>query len=359
MNPPTEAHYVLPESVPTVLVYVLAAVAIGAWVLVRAWLRRPTGRWWRAAAFTLAATVAVLVVSAILLSFFSRSFRRAMGTLTRGSEGIARGDFSHRVAVSRTDEMGELAGTFNRMASDLQRMTLEREEAARFESTSRVVSLVMHDLKGLVFNLSLLTENLARRGTDLRFQEEAVATLERLTGRMKRLVGRLPILAAGGAEEVKRTRVDLRALVADALGDLRPDRREGVEVVKEFPADPLPVPLDPEGMRRAIDNLLTNALEAMPRGGRLHIRLEGPPAIPDLILLRVSDTGEGIPASLLADGIFRPFQTTKAKGLGLGLYSAREVVRAHGGEIEVESEAGRGTTFTIRLPADATAGVEA
>jgi signal transduction histidine kinase len=314
---------------------------------------------WRAAAFTLAATVAVLVVSAILLSLFSRSFRHSVGALTRGSEGLARGEFSHRVAVSSSDELGELAGAFNRMASDLERMTLEREEAARFETISRVVSLVLHDLKGLVFNLSLLTENMARRGADLRFQAEAVVTLERLTGRMKRLVARLPILAAGGSDEVKRSHVDLRALVTDALDDMRLDRREGLEVVKEFPEHPVPVSLDPEGMRRAIDNLLTNALEAMPQGGHLHIRLEGPRAIPGQVVLRINDTGGGIPASFLAGGIFRPFQTTKTKGLGLGLYSAREVVRAHGGEIEVESEVGHGTTFTIRLPADAAAKAEA
>jgi PAS domain S-box-containing protein len=113
----------------------------------------------------------------------------------------------------------------------------------------------------------------------------------------------------------------------------------------DVPGD-LVVPIDVDRMGQALNNLILNAAQAMERHGRILISAS---RVPGGIEIRVADTGSGIASSLLG-AIFQPFYTTKSQGTGLGLSIARKNVEAHGGTIEVESEVGRGSRFTIRLP---------
>jgi hypothetical protein len=117
-----------------------------------------------------------------------------------------------------------------------------------------------------------------------------------------------------------------------------------------------PVQGDPDLLRRVLENLITNAIEAMEGAGTLTIRTRdldggGPPQV----AIEVGDTGPGIPESFLREQLFRPFATTKKRGLGLGLYQSRTIVRAHGGELTATSRAGEGSLFRITLGAGATA----
>jgi len=104
--------------------------------------------------------------------------------------------------------------------------------------------------------------------------------------------------------------------------------------------------LDPLKMRRVLDNLIGNALEAMPRGGELKITAG---TVDRKVIIKVSDTGVGIPAEEMKN-LFKPFHTTKPKGMGLGLAQCKRAVEAHGGNIACESMVGEGTTFTVTLP---------
>jgi len=106
------------------------------------------------------------------------------------------------------------------------------------------------------------------------------------------------------------------------------------------------VPFHASTLRRAILNLVQNALDAMPQGGTLTLRGEGTATE---VQLQVRDTGSGIPAEQLPH-IFEPLYTTKPEGTGLGLYLMQEIVAAHGGKVMVESVVGQGTTFTFTLP---------
>jgi signal transduction histidine kinase len=99
-------------------------------------------------------------------------------------------------------------------------------------------------------------------------------------------------------------------------------------------------------LRRAVLNLVQNAFDAMPQGGRLMLKGQGTAT---QVQVQVQDTGSGIPAARLAQ-IFEPLYTTKPGGTGLGLYIVQEIVTAHGGTVTVESAEGRGTTFTLTLP---------
>ena len=104
--------------------------------------------------------------------------------------------------------------------------------------------------------------------------------------------------------------------------------------------------VDGAKMRRVVENLVLNAFDAMPDGGELRVEEQ---VNDGCLVLRVSDTGVGIPSESLGK-LFTPFFTTKEGGTGLGLVYCRQVVEAHGGTVSVESEAGRGTSFTVKLP---------
>jgi signal transduction histidine kinase len=120
-----------------------------------------------------------------------------------------------------------------------------------------------------------------------------------------------------------------------------------VEIKKEISQKPLQVSIDPDQIRQAFTNLGVNALEAMPQGGILKVTILDNNR--DKIWVRFSDTGNGISKEVAAK-VFDPFFTTKEGGTGLGLSIAHRIVTQHGGEIRMEGEEGKGSTFTITLP---------
>ena len=120
-----------------------------------------------------------------------------------------------------------------------------------------------------------------------------------------------------------------------------------VRVHLDLPAEPLTAGLDRDQFQGVLVNLIFNALDAMPAGGTLDVRLAPDP--PGRLRLSVADTGPGLDAAV-SDRLFTPFASTKATGSGLGLSVSRRIVEEHGGRIDVQSEPGRGATFTVYLP---------
>lgn len=119
-----------------------------------------------------------------------------------------------------------------------------------------------------------------------------------------------------------------------------------VKVIREIDRDTAKIIVDPDLMQRVLHNLILNGIQAMPEGGKLIIKAS---KITDMIQISVQDTGVGIPSENL-DKLWHALQTTKAKGVGLGLPVCKRLVEAHNGKILVESEVGKGSTFTIKLP---------
>jgi signal transduction histidine kinase len=138
--------------------------------------------------------------------------------------------------------------------------------------------------------------------------------------------------------------IDLTTLIEKTIAEFTLPK--SIEVEENLGDGLNSVPLDLAKILRVLNNLMKNAVEAMPNGGKLTISAN---RINDDIHIRVSDTGVGIQEEQLPN-LFEPFYTTKRKGLGLGLAYCKRVVGAHGGSITVESEVGKGTTFTIKLP---------
>lgn len=137
---------------------------------------------------------------------------------------------------------------------------------------------------------------------------------------------------------------DIRQLITTTLSTTNIPKN--IKFSSTIPADFLNVVVDPDLIRRVLTNLVTNAVQAMPKGGKLSIRAEEKDKD---VLVSVEDTGVGISEENIGK-IFQPLFTTKAKGQGLGLAVCKRLVEAHGGSITVESQVGRGSTFTIRIP---------
>jgi signal transduction histidine kinase len=143
---------------------------------------------------------------------------------------------------------------------------------------------------------------------------------------------------------LKEEAVDLPEMVMSILKDT--PMGEGIQVDMRLDPSIKVVRLDPMKIRRVFENLVRNALDAMPNGGRLTVETK---AEGDYFTVLVTDTGVGIPKENFPN-LFKSFFTTKSNGLGLGLAYTQKAVEAHGGTVEVESEVGKGTTFKVRLP---------
>ena len=208
----------------------------------------------------------------------------------------------------------------------------------------------IHEIKN---HLNTLTLNLQLLGEEFETQEtqkerRAFERISRLHDECRRLVELSnDFLRFARIEELQFERTDLAAVVGRMVEFFAPTAKARKIEMIWYPAGDLPaVDLDIEMFEKAMLNLLLNAEDAMPDGGGLTIQAQ---ADEGGVTLDVIDTGVGIPADVLPK-LFKPFVTTKEAGNGLGLATARKIVRAHGGDITVQSEPGRGTKFTVTLP---------
>jgi signal transduction histidine kinase len=212
---------------------------------------------------------------------------------------------------------------------------------------------IKNHLNTLSLNLQLLTEDFEPPETPR--ERKALERVTRLTNECRRLVDLSnDFLRFARITDLHREPTLLDEVVTRMVDFLGPTARaQGIEV-HWYPAPDLPaVSLDTEMFEKALLNLMLNAEDAMPDGGTMVLQAK---AAGDWVELAVIDTGCGMDDDL-AGRVFRPFVTTKPGGNGLGLATARKIVRAHGGEIAVQSAPGRGTKFTIQLPAVPNKGV--
>jgi signal transduction histidine kinase len=208
----------------------------------------------------------------------------------------------------------------------------------------------IHEIKNHLSTLGLNLELLSEDFQDPQTQRErrALERVQRLQGECQRLVDVAnDVLRFARLRDLERTPADLAEIIDEMTDFFGPTARQhAIEIKTYLPADLPPVPLDRELFKQALLNLLLNAQQAMPEGGVLTIQAFKEPGAVRLMLI---DTGQGMTPEVAAK-VFQPFFSTKPGGSGLGLATTRKIVAAHGGAIEVESEVGRGTKFTIRLP---------
>lgn len=215
-------------------------------------------------------------------------------------------------------------------------------DGRQFEALNRLAAFVMHDLKNLIAQQSLMVQNATRHKGNPAFFEDAMATINNSVARMSKLLQQLQSGETSGPKQ----RVEVATVVADAV-----ERCQSREPVPEFVnnANGVAVWIDRERLTAVLAHLIRNAQEATDRGGTVAVEL----AVTDGgVLIEIADDGCGMEPEFVRTRLFRPFDTTKgSKGMGIGAYQARTFVTEAGGSLRVESEPGRGTKFSIRLPA--------
>ena len=222
------------------------------------------------------------------------------------------------------------------------RLTDELMLAKELEAFQTMSAFFVHDLKNATSTLSLTLQNLPSHFGDPSFREDALRGIANTVSRINLHIRRLSVLR--NKLELKPIESDLNQLVIETLENL--NGMPGIELVKEF--HPLPkVVVDREQLQNVVTNLLLNAQEAVGSDGQIRVetsQCEG------RAVLSVADNGCGMSPDFLRDSLFRPFQTTKKKGLGIGMFQSKMIVEAHRGNIQVESEPGKGTKFGVFLP---------
>jgi putative PEP-CTERM system histidine kinase len=215
-------------------------------------------------------------------------------------------------------------------------------QAKEKEAFQTVSAFMIHDLKNLASKLSLTMENFPGHFDNPEFRKDALNVISQSVKKINSMCSNLSILSQ--KIELNRAEIDLNQLVRSTLSGL--NGYLDVPLIQKL--HPLPkLLIDSEQMQKVLTNLILNANEAMTNGGEIQVATEQRDR---WIVLMVKDNGCGMSREFVERSLFRPFQTTKKQGMGIGLFHTKTIVEAHGGRIEVESEEGKGTTFRVFLP---------
>jgi len=314
----------------------------------------PTRDMWaqiRQSWLSLLGTGLVVIIAAVLISLWlARSILEPVKALQQAAGRMAAGNLEQHIPVTRDDELGQLSQAFNLMAARLQRLIEQQED---------FVANASHELRTPLTTIKLRVEALmggARR--DPAIADRFLAEIESELDRLARLTDDLLTLAhvEAGLDSLKMEKVELPFLLNEAMITFRPRAESGhitltTESVPLLPA----VKASPPQIRQVIDNLLDNALKYSSPGDVVTVscrRMNGQVAV------SVTDTGQGIPAADLPHVFDRFFRVDKAHSRtsgslgtgGLGLSIVRSVVTAHGGQVSIDSQEGKGTTVRFTLP---------
>jgi putative PEP-CTERM system histidine kinase len=222
------------------------------------------------------------------------------------------------------------------------RLASELASAREFEAFRTMSTFFVHDLKNAAASLNLMLRNLPVHFDDPEFRADALRGIGNTTRRIEEMIERLSTFREGGA--VRLAPADLNRLVQQSIREV--EMSPDVRLSTEFGALPT-VQADAEQIKSVVINLLTNARESLNGGGEIRVSTRHHAGRAEIA---VGDNGDGMTPAFVEERLFRPFQSTKKKGLGIGLFQCRAIVQAHGGAIQVASEPGKGTTFTITLP---------
>ena len=324
---------------------------------------------------------AVLLIAFLSGVFVWQLVHKPVKQLTAGTQKLRAGERGHQIEVSSNDELGELASSFNRMSLQLRKdeeeitawaRTLEdrveektRElsrahdqvlQVEKMASVGKLAAVVAHEinnpLSSILTYAKLLRKWMERPDGGREKREEAEQCLDLIAAESRRcgdLVKNL--LTFSRTQPINLQPADISAVVNRCYRLVQHQLElSNIQWQAEIaPGLPLVI-CDSAQIEQVLLALIMNAIDAMPRGGNLWVRAAAASSGGELEL-RVRDDGSGIAPEILSQ-IFEPFLTTKERGhsVGLGLAISHSIVERHGGRIEVQSEVGRGTTFTVRLP---------
>jgi len=296
---------------------------------------------------------AALFVGLLVSFWISARITKPVEELAEGAREVAGGRWDTRIDVHGRDEIGQLAKAFNEMTQTLAAQKERLVQTERVAAWRELARRLAHELRNPLFPMQITVENLqkARQLDAKQFLEvfhESTATLRAELANLNTIVGRFSDFSKMPAPQF--VRVNVNEALRNAVRLFEPQFNEvGKPTITPelFLTEPLPdIDADPDLLHRAFQNLVLNALDAMPAGGTLTLRTSQQDG---QLRIEVADTGKGLTPEECSR-LFTPYYTTKLQGTGLGLAIVQSVVSDHHGNISVTSDEGRGTTFRIDLP---------
>jgi signal transduction histidine kinase len=290
-------------------------------------------------------TVAMIIIGYILAITIARPIIR----LREVSNAVAAGDLDQQSGLERRDEIGDLARSFDSMVYQLKNRTAELIQSEKLSAIGQMAAGIAHDVKNPLAVVKGMSEELKE---DFRTEPQMLEYLDMISNNADRANTIISDLMKFSREsKFEKSYLNLFDTVTSALrltDYLAKKGKVQVEVVKR--GEKLMLNYDPQLIEQVLINLIQNAIQAMPKGGRLTLAVG---KHNHSAIIQIQDTGVGIPEENLKK-IFDPFFTTKpiGEGTGLGLSVSYGIIKNHDGDIRVQSKVGKGTVFTIRLPLD-------
>ncbi|MGC2062439.1 MAG: ATP-binding protein [Thermodesulfovibrionales bacterium] len=294
--------------------------------------------------------LAVLITAIAVSHFISQKILRSVREVKRLAESISEGNFSRISGAVPRDEFGTLITAVNTMSEELSRREEELIQSKKLASIGVLTAGVAHELTNPLNNISMITQNYIEL-YDYFNKENGLGLLNKIQGeteRIEKIVKNL--LDFSKPKEANLIDSDMNKTVRKALKLMNNTLDiSNIELTSNLQEDLPHVFIDDNQIQQVLVNLITNAVQAMPGGGRLSIRTRTGNKS-DSVEILISDSGKGIPPEFLPH-IFDPFFSTKGpEGTGLGLSVSYGIIKNHHGHIRVESRPEVGTTFTIDLP---------
>jgi two-component system NtrC family sensor kinase len=300
---------------------------------------------------------ATILLAVVIAGPVAWSISRPLRDLAAATRKVAQGDWSVRAPISGYNEMRTLASSFNTMVETLRETQEQLIQKEKLASVGQLAAGVAHEINNPLGSVLLYADILRKETPDDNAQQRS--DLEMIINeaqRCKVIVNDL--LNFSRQNEVMAQETDLNAILDELVDEAgKQEIYSQVQLIPELEPDLPAIQADPLQLRQLFLNLMNNAAEAMPEGGRLTVRTRRGPS-QGFVTAEVEDTGIGIPESNMKK-LFTPFFTTKpiGKGTGLGLAIIYGIVKMHRGQIKVRSQPGKGTTFTVvlreRLPLQA------
>lgn len=290
-------------------------------------------------------TLAVFIPALLLIVFLTRRFLKPIENLKNSFEHVVDGDLDVHVQAGQSDEIGSLTRSFNLMVGELRKnkekeQLLQRKE--RLASLGQLAAGVAHEIKNPLNAINLTISHLNDKfiPQDNQAATRYIRTVQTEIQRLDKLVNNF--LSYLRSEDLKKEKTNLTLMWRELIQLYgRELEAANIEVLDEQ-SDAFCIDVDAERLKTAFGNVLVNAIQAMPEGGKLHLTSDTGSGE-----LRLTDSGVGIDARNL-DHIFDLFYTTKTNGSGLGLATAYKIIREHGADLVVESVPGKGTTVIFK-----------
>jgi signal transduction histidine kinase len=318
--------------------------------------------------YTMAGMFGVYIFISYL--FTCRRILESIKKLQTGTNIIGSGDLDFVINEKRNDEIGELSLAFNRMTTNIKNFTAskislqkeiaeklveersralinsqaELEQAKRLSDIGTLAATVAHELRNPLAAIAMAAYNV-RKKAQLPIIDKHLDTIEKKVNESDHIINNL--LFYSRLKPPNLEKIDAADMLEECIETLEKQLKKDVRIVRDTAAEDMLLAADLIQLKEVFNNILNNALDAVPvTGGEIRVSTASDA---DVIKITIKDNGSGIDGSII-NKVFDPFFTTKAKGTGLGLFVCQQIITMHKGKIEITSEQGKGTVVKIRLP---------